>query len=372
MAKEPKYTEEERQILLRHYETADKDFLLSLLPGRTWRGILKFSRENLNLSREHKKSSNPFFWDDNKDKKLVSLLQDHTQAFCAEILGCSRHQLQDRLRFLQTTTHNLRSVSWTEQEIQIIQEHFCNAPKNYLLRLLPNRCWNQIYNYGKTVLHLSRTSKDVTYLNYKFFDNWTEQSAYVLGFIMADGYIHLADNDCHRNILSICLHERDKDIIDKIMMALSFEGKVVYHKGTVTLQISNRHLIEQVALKGIPVKDKSYCAQFPDTIPEPFVKHFIRGLIDGDGWIQYKYFQGTLAFGIGLCGTYGIVEGTRDRLLPNCSDIQLVKNTDINFKINIRGKRAFKIASWLYQDATIYLNRKYNIYVQAKEKYLRE
>lgn len=372
MAKEPKYTEEEKQILLKHYETADKDLLLSLLPGRTWRGILKFSRKSLNLSREHKKSSNPFAWDGNKDNKLISLLQNHTQEECVEILGCSRHQLQDRLRFLKTTTRDLRNEPWTEQEVQVIKEHFCNAPKDYILCLLPNRCWNQIYSYGKSVLHLSRKSKDITYLNYKFFDRWTEQSAYILGLVMADGYVHLADSNCHRNILSICLHKRDEDVIRKIVTALSFEGKVINHKDTVILQISNRHLIEQIVLKGVPIENKSYCAKFPDTIPEPFIRHFIRGLIDGDGWLQYKLFQGTLAFNIGICGTYDIVKGVKERLFPDCSDIQLVKNTDVNFKINIRGKRAFKVASWLYQDATIWLDRKYNTYVQAKEKYLKE
>lgn len=363
-----KYSEVEDTILRQLYATASREEILSKLPNRTWNAILRHAKEDLKLSRIKMKTPTAHTWNVEEDKFIINSISTMTINQIAEIIGVSRQQVQRRMKQLNISTKAIRQVMWTEQEICILNEHFAKAPSDYIQEMLPDKTWEQIQDYAKTHL-LFRTIRDVVSVNYRFFDEWNESSAYLLGFIMADGYI-----DSKHNSISIELHRRDSDIIYKIALAIKLHGQLYYQKDkhTIKLHIINSRLVSQAIKKGIPVKDKSYNATFPTDIPLQYVRHFIRGLIDGDGWAQFKEFQGTVAYNVGVCGTYDIVKGVRDNLYPCCSDIKIVRNTDTNYKFNLRGKRAFKVASWLYQDATLWLDRKYNVYVQAKEKYLKE
>lgn len=366
-----KYTEAEITILRQNYSTASKDELQALLPNRTWDSILRYGREVLKLDRSNKRIVNRYNWNSEKIQMMIDLLKSNlTIEQVAKKLGCTRSHIQGYLKKMNMSVTFIKRNFFRDSEIATILKHFENAPKEYLLEKLPTKQWEQIYRFAHTQLRLNRNVSDTTYLNYDFFDDWTEMSTYLLGFIMADGYIHLADDKTQRNILSIEVSRRDSDIIYKIAQVLAFRGRLTYTDSSIGIQISNRHIIEQVAEKGIPIKNKSFSAKFPNNIPENMLKHFIRGLIDGDGWCQFTEFQGTLAFNIGFCGTYDMIQGVRSHLNIDCADIQIVSNTNNNFKFNVRGHRGFQIASWLYDDAVIYLDRKHDIYQQSKVKYL--
>ena len=59
-------------------------------------------------------------------------------------------------------------------------------------KLLPNRSWCSIVQRGHKALLIDRKVKDVISVNYNFFSSqWNEEIAYIIGFILADGHIHL-------------------------------------------------------------------------------------------------------------------------------------------------------------------------------------
>lgn len=271
----------------------------------------------------------------------------------------SKNKIIDKIHKLGLNSKKSRGILWTQEEDALLRQHFEYAPKNFIQKLLPNRSWCSIVQRGHKALLIDRKVKDVISVNYNFFSSqWNEEIAYIIGFILADGHIHLRTN----NFLQIEVNFRDKDILYKIKEILSYEGNLIERDSlnSIKLQIKNKKIIMDLSQKGIPLKNKSYVATFPKTIPNKFIKHCIRGLIDGDGYISQEKKTKRVCFG--LCGTYDLCETVKNYFPVDCSHIKIIKGTGKSFRFKISGEKALKILSWLYDDASIYLDRKYNKY----------
>lgn len=115
----------------------------------------------------------------------------------------------------------------------------------------------------------------------------SEEDAYFLGFITADGYINEK-----RGFLSIKLNSRDEDILQKMLnyMEADFEinhkyhavthnllSQIVFNSKKLTNTLSEKYNIHQnKSVKEIPYY----------SIKKELIKHYIRGYIDGDGYIK--------------------------------------------------------------------------------------
>jgi hypothetical protein len=96
------------------------------------------------------------------------------------------------------------------------------------------------------------------------------------------------------------------------------------------------------------------------------LKHYWRGLVDGDGWvITNKNGKPT----IGLCGTKEICEGFK----AFCQSVSPTKaNVSKNrgsYQYAVSGSFTIPIIRALYQDATIYLDRKYEKAMEILAEY---
>ena len=251
---------------------------------------------------------------------------------------------------------------WSQKEDDIIKEHFEYAPKNYITRLLPNRTWSSIWQRGSKTFSLKRLSQDKIDINYKFFQKWTEFSAYAFGIILSDGHIHKGDN----NYLQIEMNADSLDILQKLALAMEFKGHIYHMKNrnTYKLQIRNTKIIEDLINMGIPSTDKTNCATINiDLIPKEHLRHVIRGIIDGDGW---SYFTSDDIYNLGLCGTEQVVT-TIKKSFPFNNDSNHVSHYEKNcWRFNFKSSKAFAAADWLYNDSHIFLNKKYNAYLKAK------
>lgn len=122
-------------------------------------------------------------------------------------------------------------------------------------------------------------------LDEHFFDNIdTPEKAYILGWVISDGYV----NDYK---LTFCV--KDLEILEKFKIIMKSEHKIsdstYYDKRTkkhyqrYILQITSKRIIE--SLKKLGVKQaKSFTVELPD-IPPKLYQHLIRGIFDGDGYI---------------------------------------------------------------------------------------
>lgn len=181
---------------------------------------------------------------------------------------------------------------WSKEEDELLKKHFEYAPKNYISNLFPNRTWHGILQRGIKTLNLNRVSQDRYSVNYNFFEKWTPESAYVFGFIAADGHVFY-EKGKSGNAIQFEIAIYDKDILEKIKDIMEFEGPICYtSRNTVKLQISNKKLIKDLISKGIPITNKTFDIAEPINLHNEDIRHYTRGLFDGDGSV---YMHGASA-----------------------------------------------------------------------------
>lgn len=131
----------------------------------------------------------------------------------------------------------------------------------------------------------------------------TEEKAYWLGFIFADGCISSFDSEGkNRHTVELSLKESDKEHLDKFNKFVEHEdiNHVKINKAKCTnngvicnrcrWSVRNKHLWEILNSYGCTPK-KSLILKFPSlSIFKDYslIKHFIRGYWDGDGCLSYQ------------------------------------------------------------------------------------
>lgn len=142
--------------------------------------------------------------------------------------------------------------------------------------------------------------------------------------------------------------------------------------------IVSQRLYNSLIDKGL-VERKSLKLKFPseNIIPHHLQRHFIRGYFDGDGSLtirQRKCMNYKAEFGVKLCGTEHFLTNVVRIFNENIQDkMQLklykrFKNNKDNYSIDSASlKRNYEICRFLYEDCSIYLDRKYERYNLLKQ-----
>ena len=193
--------------------------------------------------------------------------------------------------------------------------------------------------------------------NLNKFKKDSKEKFYWLGFIAADGCVR-------NNSLIIELKDIDAEHLQKFNSFFENTKELNYRVNDlgckcVSAAIYSYELLEVLKEYNI-VPCKSTTFTIPtDKIPQEYLLHFIRGLIDGDGCIRFNNHQ---QISLGFCsGNEKCVTQVLE-ILGLDNKIIKDKNT-YHFSVtgNIKAKRALdKI--YMNSDDSIRLNRKYNIY----------
>lgn len=228
-------------------------------------------------------------------------------------------------------------------------------------------------------LHISRSAVErrlktlglsvPNYHNALKFDNTvfdcidSEEKAYWLGFLYADGYISSS-----KNIVSVALQSADTKHLEKLKIFLNtsacIKNKTVKSKNktyyTCSLQVCDKHFKQRLVELGC-VPKKSLILQFPNlsifTNPE-LVYHFVRGYVDGDGCLTFSK-KGRLE--VSILGTEQFLTGIQQVFPGRFKSIHHIKRTKSDIcKISNTGENADFVATVLYQNAHIYLQRKFD------------
>ncbi|MDZ5472671.1 hypothetical protein SM124_13110 [Bacillus sp. 31A1R] len=136
-------------------------------------------------------------------------------------------------------------------------------------------------------------------VNENFFKTWSHEMTWVLGIFVTDGHIS-------QHTHTIYFSQKDERIlrlIAKYMEADYVLAPTGPTKKTPTLIINSKEIKNDLAKLGIHTK-KSLNVPFPE-VPDEYLPSFIRGVIDGDGWVQPKGYvmnitTGSLLFAEGL------------------------------------------------------------------------
>ena len=196
----------------------------------------------------------------------------------------------------------------------------------------------------------------------------TQEKAYFLGFFAADGYV----NEGGRNI-NIHLSSVDDEILLKFNKLFENEKPLEYAPGeknnkgylgheTSTFIINSVYLVKRMQSL-TSEKDKTFTVRMSKEIPEELFSHFIRGYFDGDGSFSKmgKYVKIDITSNIDMCNDIKKVLDNNDIY----SKIYKVKNADERIrKVSIqRQNEVKKFLDYIYQDATIFLERKHERYL---------
>ena len=197
-----------------------------------------------------------------------------------------------------------------------------------------------------------------------------EEAAYWLGFLYADGNISSTGNR-----LEVRLSIKDLSHLEKFrsFLKLSTEIRTGISNGNgfCHLAVRNKHLWETLNTLGC-YPQKSLILKFPKIDifignKKELVKHFIRGYIDGDGCLSlYKQSNGSIRTELNLVGTLSFVTSI-NKLFKNKGYIRNKSCTNWEnkaYSLSFSSVPSRKIARFLYENSNIYLERKYNKYLE--------
>ena len=203
-----------------------------------------------------------------------------------------------------------------------------------------------------------------------YFENIdTESKAYHLGLMYADGH-----NNRKKCQIVVNLQEIDKDVLEKFKESIKYTGNLSIWKkpaprgNQIALAIVSKKLSEDLEKQGC-AQQKTHHLKYPYHISKELQKHFVRGFFDGDGSISKskKY-----AVNFSMIGTsdmcIGIAQYLSDKLgkeirVTNWKEGKYSTN-NIRY-VRLSGKKDIKkiMDDW-YEEAAIYMDRKYQKYYQ--------
>lgn len=200
----------------------------------------------------------------------------------------------------------------------------------------------------------------------------TEEKAYWLGFIFADGYIaSIPKNGKPHYNFEVSLKGSDVEHLYKLQKFFQVIGNRVKISSIICnnkqyfrcrFALTNKHLWETLNSYGCTPK-KSLTLKFPNENifkSKDLIRHFIRGYFDGDGSL----------------GLYDKPEisclGAKEFLSKMVSYLEprhLFSNnhSDFTFAFSFSGIKATAYLYHLYYKSTIYLDRKYQIFNKIKD-----
>lgn len=207
-----------------------------------------------------------------------------------------------------------------------------------------------------------------TKFNEHIFDSIdTEEKAYWLGFMYADGcisssnysfYLNLKGSDIGHLLKFQKFIEHNKNIVK-----LSQNGKCT----KCTFTVSNKHMWTTLNSYGC-IPRKSLVLKFPDKSifkDESLIRHFIRGYFDGDGCLTFSHTEKIMHLRTSLIGTNSFITKVREYLIAQGINVgRILNNPGISYcLINIHSK---SFLDYIYQNAIIYLDRKFNLWSLSK------
>lgn len=224
--------------------------------------------------------------------------------------------------------------------------------------------------------------------NERFFESAGERGLYWAGFMAADGCAKTrkSSSGATRFQIAIGLSKRDMKHIEQFREDIGSNHKIHIiavknssrnakwndsYKSEITIE--SKTIFDSLACYNI-VPRKSLIYTFPEwLIDHPLVNHFMRGYFDGDGsWFVPKGKPGRepqLYFS--LRGTPPFLAVYRSLLEKHCCLPEREKPIRINNGIGVLeygGNGVCKrIGEFLYRDATRYLERKHQMYVQVSD-----
>lgn len=257
-----------------------------------------------------------------------------------------------------------------QEKIDILYQEGKTAKE--ISSLLGLKYHQPIYNYfrKKGWERNGKSGKRIYSVNENFFKCInTEEKAYILGFICADGHIE-------KDKLVITVSVKDKDILEKIKKSLNSNHpiKEVKRKNPyqntdrkelllLELKVNSVELVKPLFNMGLTT-NKTYTlnSSILKYIPKYLIRDFLRGYFDGDGNVFFgvRYTSG-YKYNINVCGNEDFLLNSFQTYFPSRNKLykDLYSKQCYIWKISQKDKIK-DFMYYLYFNSSIFLQRKYN------------
>lgn len=221
------------------------------------------------------------------------------------------------------------------------------------------------------------------HINENFFKEWSAPMAWVLGLIFTDGNLSLkptggANAKWKARVKTLQFSQKEPEIIEKMLHHMDCNAKITKRKRRVsksgvvagevyTFSVYNEQIYDSLVTHGVTPR-KSMTIQFPD-VPEPYMRHFIRGCWDGDGSISFPK-KGNHRASI-VSGSLPFLEGMMDSLVSAGQKRERIynRNEGRHHWFVFIGKKCANLFEYFYHDVSdsMYMERKYELFKRAYE-----
>lgn len=213
--------------------------------------------------------------------------------------------------------------------------------------------------------------------NDKFFEKWSPQMAYVLGYFLADG--DLSTNPRGSHYLNFT--STDYELLKKTRRLLGVNHRIgkkkrynlIWSQG-YRLQIGSKKIFRDIHNLGFNKKKSSPSLGI---VPMIYFRHFVRGFFDGDGnvgFTQYQYLKGVryILLTRFASGSKKLLEELHGLLRKY---VQLkggaVYKNSRGYHLNFSIRDSIRLFRYMYEGVPKeeYLERKYNIFNKALDHF---
>lgn len=254
----------------------------------------------------------------------------------AEEFGTTRVTVTMKARRLgvEPAYRNKPAFVWTDEMIATMHRLYATADADTLVRevgvpLHVIRSKGRVLGLRNvTCLQRRGRTRSLTQMsvNIHFFDEWSADMAYILGFLFTDGSITKRLYD-----VVIGLAEKDTCVLDFIKAKTKSTRKYDYrigsvdknghkHAPSVFLTLASKVMVQRLMDLGMKPR-KTYTDDAFPNVPDGMMPHFLRGAFDGDG-TAFVSSQGYCR--VGFVGSPRFIAGIRGALVSLAG---MTKNT---------------------------------------------
>lgn len=271
----------------------------------------------------------------------------------------------------------VKNSAWSDDEIEFIKNNYKKMSISEMAKYL-----NRTTNAVRLKANRCRCKKSPYNCNYDFFKNIdTEEKAYWFGFIASDGWINV---NCSTNsgCVGIELQSGDINHLKKFNKSIGGNYKITERDRLCEISTKSSGTIRECCIRVFSIDmvndlinigitaTKTHDFTFPTWLNDDLYCAFIRGYFDGDGCVRTR----TRKLASGKIAEYpvcDVVSANKDFLdtlreflyqnLGICSYIYVDKNCH---RLYIhKNEHTLKFLNYIYKNANIYLDRKYNKYL---------
>ena len=281
---------------------------------------------------------------------------------------------------------NYTNTTWTDEQVQYVKENYLTKSNEQLgkdLGKTQSSICNKIRRLG-----LIRPDK-YTYDRNFFHTIDNEEKAYWLGFMCADGYISKTRDESYEVGIELQIGDIDhlkkfnKSIKGNVEIGtrerqLGFKNREENHKfyKQCNIRLYSKQMVDDLYNNGC-VYNKSDKLKL-SKVPDDLFFHYLRGYFDGNGSVlkQTSRKRNCIRFNF-TTASYDFVTELRELLYNKYNITSYIVKEKIRYedgiqayRLNVSGlENNYRFGKMLYDNAHIYLDRKYNRYIELSEQF---